>query len=260
MNNLMTSSLLELQKQAIKELEAALGEEDVLEVETRNPEENLRSFLEEAWLVKEEMAKIRELLALLEAVNDESRLADKQDVSRPMHDRINSQISEAVNAARRIRERLQDMDANGRVSGCREVTTVDRARSSVTNGLRKKLKELMMNFEGLRQRMVAHYRKEVGRGYSTLRQVPSQDVVDSDGNSQMQTLSEIQQRQDAAKEVEKSFLELHQVFLDMSLLVDVQGEMMDNIEYNVSRAADYIKGGTEELNSAKIYQRNCKWF
>lgn len=35
------------------------------------------------------------------------------------------------------------------------------------------------------------------------------------------------------KELEQSLLELHQIFLDMAVLVEAQGEMLDNIEKQV---------------------------
>ena len=34
----------------------------------------------------------------------------------------------------------------------------------------------------------------------------------------------------AVKDLEQSLLELHQIFLDMAVLVEAQGEMLDNIE------------------------------
>jgi syntaxin 1B/2/3 len=43
------------------------------------------------------------------------------------------------------------------------------------------------------------------------------------------TLAEIQERHEAVKELEKSLLDLHQIFLDMAVLVEAQGEMLDNI-------------------------------
>ncbi|XP_020592835.1 syntaxin-related protein KNOLLE [Phalaenopsis equestris] len=287
MNNLMTRSFLsyaDLKKEAMKDLEAGAGTDDALEIETSMPDDSLRPFFEEAGLVMEEMASIRDLLALLEAANEESKSAHKQDVSRALRERINQHILEVLKTARRIRERLEDMDranaANRRLSGFREGTPIDRTRTSVTNGLRKKLKELMMDFQALRQRMMTDYREAVERRYFTLTgNVPPEDVVEkmiSEGKSEelfkraicssgramvTETLSEIQDRHDAAKEVEKSLLELHQVFLDMAVIVEAQGEKMDDIEHHVSSAAHYVSGGTKELNSAKIYQRRSrKWF
>jgi Syntaxin len=46
-------------------------------------------------------------------------------------------------------------------------------------------------------------------------------------------LAEIQERHEAVKELERSLLDLHQIFLDMAVLVEAQGEMLDNIEAQV---------------------------
>lgn len=76
----------------------------------------------------------------------------------------------------------------------------------------------------------------------------------------VETVVEIQDRYDAAKEVEKSLLELHQVFLDMAVMVEAQGEKMDDIEHHVMNAAHYVKDGTKDLRTAKEYQRSSrKW-
>jgi hypothetical protein len=50
----------------------------------------------------------------------------------------------------------------------------------------------------------------------------------------METLSEINERHEAVKELNKSLLELHQMFLDMAVLVEQQGVQLDNIERQVS--------------------------
>jgi syntaxin 1B/2/3 len=47
------------------------------------------------------------------------------------------------------------------------------------------------------------------------------------------TLAEIEERGEAVRELEKSLLDLHQIFLDMAVLVEAQGEMLDNIEAQV---------------------------
>ncbi|KAK8965117.1 Syntaxin-related protein KNOLLE [Platanthera guangdongensis] len=265
MNSLLTKSFLsyaDLKKEA--DLEAGGEESPAVGIEMgKTQDESLGAFFEEAGRVKEEMASIRGLLSLLETANEESKLARKPEVSRAVRDRVNAHITEVLRSARRIRERLEGMDranaVNRRLSGCREGTPVDRTRSSVTNGLRKKLKELMMDFQGLRQRMMSDYRHEVERRYfAETGEVPSEAAVEK---MISQGKSETQDRHDAAKEVERSLLELHQVFLDMAIIVEAQGEKMDDIEHHVNSAAHYIKGGAKQLNSAKTYQRSGrKWF
>ena len=45
-----------------------------------------------------------------------------------------------------------------------------------------------------------------------------------------QVMSDVQQRHDQMRQLESSMLELHQVFLDMSILVADQGDTINNID------------------------------
>jgi syntaxin 1B/2/3 len=76
----------------------------------------------------------------------------------------------------------------------------------------------------------------------------------------LDTINEIQERHDAVKEMEKNLKELHQVFLDMAVLVQAQGEQLDDIALHVERAHSFVKDGTHELQTARTYQKNTrKW-
>lgn len=74
----------------------------------------------------------------------------------------------------------------------------------------------------------------------------------------LETVAEIQDRHDAAKEMEKSLLELHQVFLEMAVMVEAQGEQMDDIELHVMGAAQYVSDGSKSLETAKSYQKGSR--
>jgi syntaxin 1B/2/3 len=76
----------------------------------------------------------------------------------------------------------------------------------------------------------------------------------------LDTIQEIQERHDAVKDMEKNLKELHQVFLDMAVLVQAQGEQLDDIESHVGRANSFVRGGTQQLQTARVYQKNTrKW-
>ncbi|RRT75554.1 hypothetical protein B296_00010854 [Ensete ventricosum] len=177
MNDLMTKSFFsyaDLKKEALKDLESGAADYDAstIEMAVASADGRLWQFFEEAGLVKEEMAAIRDLLACLQAANEESKSLHKPEALRALRDRINADIVQVLKMARGIRGRLEAMDrsnaANRRLSGCREGTPVDRTRTAVTNGLRKKLKDLMMEFQALRQRMMAEYKETVERRYFTV--------------------------------------------------------------------------------------------
>ncbi|PHT45282.1 Syntaxin-related protein KNOLLE [Capsicum baccatum] len=285
MNDLMTKSFtsyVDLKKAAMKDAESGPD----LEMGMTQMDQNLTAFLEEAEKVKVEMNSIKDILRRLQDTNEESKSLTKPEALKSMRNRINSDILAVLKKARAIRSQLEEMDRsnaiNRRLSGCKEGTPVDRTRFAVTNGLRKKLKELMMDFQGLRQRMMSEYKETVGRRYFTVTgEQPDEEVIDkiiSSGNGQggeeflsraiqehgrgkvLETVVEIQDRHDAAKEIEKSLLELHQIFLDMAVMVEAQGEKMDDIEHHVVNAAQYVNDGTKNLKTAKEYQKSSrKW-
>ncbi|KAK9095723.1 hypothetical protein Sjap_021220 [Stephania japonica] len=290
MNDLMTKSFtsyVDLKKEAMKDdLEAGEHYGDGVEMSASQMDPNLAQFLDEAERVKEEMGSIRQLLERLHESNEESKSLHKPEPLKALRNRINSDIVSVLKKARGIRSHIEDMDraneANRRLSlGYKAGTPIDRVRTAVTNGLRKKLKEMMMDFQLLRQKMMAEYKEMVGRRYFTVTgEQPDEETIDkiiSNGGEEdilfleraiqehgrgkvLETVVEIQDRHAAAKEVEKSLLELHQVFLDMAVMVEAQGEQMDDIEHHVMNAAHYVKDGSKNLKVAKDYQRSSrKW-
>ena len=58
--------------------------------------------------------------------------------------------------------------------------------------------------------------------------------------------------------LEKSIRELHDMFLDMAMLVESQGEMIDRIEYNVEQAVDYIESAKADTKKAVKYQSKAR--
>lgn len=271
-----------MKKEAMKDLEA--GRDLEMGMMMTQMDQNLSAFLEEAEKVKKEMNFIREILGRLQDANEEGKSLHKPEALKSIRNRINGDILAVLKKAKAIKSQLEEMDrANAlsrRLSGCKEGTPVDRTRSAVTNGLRKKLKELMMDFQGLRQKMMAEHKETVGRRYFTVTgENPDEEVIEkiiSSGNGHggeeflsraiqehgrgkvLETVVEIQDRYDAAKEIERSLLELHQIFLDMAVMVEAQGEQMDDIEHHVMNAAQYVNDGTKNLKTAKGYQRSSR--
>ena len=69
---------------------------------------------------------------------------------------------------------------------------------------------------------------------------------------------EIQERHDAEKGTQKNLLELHQVFLDMAALVEVQGHQLNNIKGHMAHASPFVKRGTEQLQEARVYKKSLR--
>eukprot|EP00835_Amoeboradix_gromovi_P004375 NODE_336_length_10675_cov_0.185136.p8 type:complete len:111 gc:universal NODE_336_length_10675_cov_0.185136:5193-4861(-) len=68
-------------------------------------------------------------------------------------------------------------------------------------------------------------------------------------------LTDVQERHQDLMNIEKSLIEMHQLFLDLSLLVNQQGDMIARIDTNVNAAVDYTEKGVQEMDQALKQQK-----
>ncbi|TMW40337.1 hypothetical protein DOY81_014583, partial [Sarcophaga bullata] len=73
-----------------------------------------------------------------------------------------------------------------------------------------------------------------------------------------QTLADIEARHADIMKLETSIKELHDMFMDMAVLVEAQGEMVDRVEYHVEQAKDYVQTATRDTKMASIYQSKAR--
>ncbi|PIA54299.1 hypothetical protein AQUCO_00900679v1 [Aquilegia coerulea] len=244
---------------------------------------NLDKFFEDIEGIKDELKEIEKLHQKLQASHEESKSLYQAKSIKDLRSRMDADVTLALKKAKLIKVRLESIEranaANRNLPGCGPGSSSDRTRTSIVNGLKKKLIESMENFNKLRQQVASEYKETVERRYYTVTgEKPDDQTVEtliSTGQSEtfmqkaiqeqgrgkiVDTISEIQERYTAAKDIERSLQELHQVFLDISVLVQVQGEQLDDIESHVTRAASFIQSGTKQLHKAKSHQRNTrKW-
>lgn len=73
-----------------------------------------------------------------------------------------------------------------------------------------------------------------------------------------QTLADIEARHKDILKLEQSIKELHDMFMDMAMLVESQGEMIDNIERNILQTVDYVESAKAETKQAVVYQKKAR--
>lgn len=250
---------------------------------TPNAVVNLDKFFGDVETIKDDLKELEELQRKLRAAHEESKTAYNAGTVKELRARMDRDVGQALKKAKMIKVRLEALDrsnaAHRNLPGCGPGSSADRTRTSVVDGLRKKLKEKMEEFQELREKINGEYRETVGRRYFTVTgENPDEKTVDlliSTGESEtflqkaiqqqgrgqiLDTIAEIQERHDAVKDIERNLKELHQTFMDMAVLVQYQGEQLDNIEANVGRATSFVRGGTEQLVTARKHQKNSrKW-
>lgn len=73
-----------------------------------------------------------------------------------------------------------------------------------------------------------------------------------------QSLKDIEARHNDIMRLETSIRELRDMFLDMAMLVESQGEMVDRIEYNVEKSVDFVASAVVETKKAVKYQSKAR--
>jgi t-SNARE complex subunit (syntaxin) len=58
--------------------------------------------------------------------------------------------------------------------------------------------------------------------------------------------------------LEQSVAELHQMFLDFALLTEQQGELLDQIEFQVKQAGDYVEDANVDVYESIEYQSKIR--
>uniref|UniRef100_K4AKS1 t-SNARE coiled-coil homology domain-containing protein n=1 Tax=Setaria italica TaxID=4555 RepID=K4AKS1_SETIT len=240
---------------------------------------SLDKFFEDVESIKDELRDLERIQRSLHEANEGSKSLHDAAAVRELRSRMDGDVASAIKKAKVVKLRLESLDranaANRSVPGCGPGSSTDRTRTSVVAGLRKKLRDSMEAFSSLRSRIAAEYRDTVARRYFTVTgSQPDEATLDAlaesgEGERFLQraiaeqgrgevlgVVAEIQERHGAVAELERSLLELQQVFNDMAVL----GEQLDDIEGNVGRARSFVDRGREQLQVARKHQKSTrKW-
>ncbi|KAJ3707223.1 hypothetical protein LUZ61_010928 [Rhynchospora tenuis] len=244
---------------------------------------SLDRFFEDVEAIKDELKEIDRIQKSLEESNEKGKTLHNASAVKSLRAKMDADVALALKKAKLIKIKLESLDranaANRSLPGCGPGTSTDRTRTSVVSGLRKKLKDSMDAFVELRKTISAEYRETVERRYYTVTgEKPDEATVDAlietgEGERFLQraieeqgrgrvvdVISEIQERHNAVTQIERSLLELQQVFMDMAVLVTTQGEQLDDIESQVGKARSFVERGREQLQVARNHQKNTrKW-
>ncbi|CAN7037449.1 unnamed protein product [Brassica rapa subsp. trilocularis] len=275
MNDLLKGSFELPRGESSRQSDVELGEQ--------GGDQGLEEFFKKVQDIDKQYEKLNKLLKKLQAAHEESKAVTKAPAMKAIKKKMEKDVDEVGSIARFIKGKLEELDrenlANRQKPGCGKGSGVDRSRTSTTLSLKKKFKDKMAEFQVLRENIQQEYREVVDRRIFTVTgQRADEDTIDElieTGNSEqifqkaiqeqgrgqvMDTLAEIQERHDAVRDLEKKLLDLQQIFMDMAVLVDAQGEMLDNIESQVSNAVDHVQSGNTALVRAKSLQKSSrKW-
>ncbi|NWV74826.1 STX2 protein, partial [Dasyornis broadbenti] len=200
---------------------------------------------------------------ILSAPNPEGRTKEELE-------ELNEEIKKIAN---KIRARLKTIEQSFDQGDSANRTSVDlRIRKTQHSVLAHKFVEVMTEYNEtqtlFRERSKGRIQRQLEITGKTTTDEELEEMLESgnpsiftsDVDSQItrQALNEIESRHKDIMKLESSIRELHEMFMDMAMFVETQGEMINNIEKNVMNATDYVEHAKEETKKAVKYQSKAR--
>jgi len=239
----------------------------------------MQSFFDDAQDIKKTMASIRYNIRQIEQSHGECLTAISAEQGKESTERLEELMRTTNGMATQVRNRLKAMDVENKEYARRnEGSSEARIRSNMHGTLTRKFVDLMAEYQELQTKYKNKYRERVERQYRIVKphatkeeidaafdsgepqpEIFTQQILQGPGHAAARNaLADIQERHKDITRLETSIQELHQLFLDMSVLVESQGELLDQIEYTVSQSVNYTGKAVEELRVANQYQKKVR--
>jgi len=234
----------------------------------------MQDFFDDARDLKEMLERISSNMRLIEEAHSGNLTTISTEEGRQYSDTLDGLTQTTNGIVAHVRNGLKAMDTvnkehAARYKGTAQGATESRIRTNMHNSLARKYVNLVQAYQDLQKKYKGKYKERVERQYRILKPNATQEEVErsvedprSDVFAQQiaghaaarNALADIQDRHKDILRLETSINELHQLFLDMSVIVESQGELLDSIEYTVGQTVTNTGSAIEELRKANEYK------
>ncbi|XP_063702607.1 syntaxin-1A isoform X4 [Culicoides brevitarsis] len=242
-----------------------------------NVEGNRDGFMDDFF---NEVEEIREMIDKIQANVEEVKKKHSAILSAPQSDEKTKQELEDLMAdikktANRVRGKLKGIEQNIEQEEQANKSNADlRIRKTQHSTLSRKFVEVMTEYNrtqtDYRERCKGRIQRQLEITGRTTTNEELEEMLEQ-GNSAVftqgiimetqqakQTLADIEARHADIIKLENSIRELHDMFMDMAMLVESQGELVDRIENHVEQSKEYTEQGHTALKIAKEYQSKAR--
>ena len=240
--------------------------------------EHMKQFFDDVEAIKIDISAVADATKQITTLKDKAVLATNETEEANISNSIRTLVEGTNGRARKCNNLLGLLkEENSNLKKKEKANPTDlRVRDNLVNTLLRKFIDEMKRYQNAQQQYKTDVKKKVTRQVQMIKPDATDQDVDqimrSEGGReafyQQQILTEndqikTQYRAVAGKyqdilTLEASVAELHQMFLDFALLTEQQGEMLDQIEYQVRSAADYVEDANVDVYEAIEYQKKIR--
>ncbi|KAH8854278.1 Syntaxin-1A [Schistosoma japonicum] len=227
-----------------------------------------------------QVEEIRNLIERVQSLVDDVKNKHSDILSSPNQDeatkaQLEDAMAEIKTIAHKVRAKLKQMEMNIEYDENSDRTSADlRIRKTQYSTISRNFIEVMTDYNkaqvAFRDACKNRIKRQMEIAERKISNEELEDMLESgnpaiftqeimtDTQQAKQSLADIEARHQDIMKLEKSIKELHDMFMDMAMLVESQGEMIDRIEYNVEQAVDYIESAKADTKKAVKYQSSAR--
>ena len=243
-----------------------------------NPGEKgtMTRFFGDVDMVKKGISTIKEATNHVSMLTQEAIMATSTEKEsqlsaemKPSIEKANGQSKFTKNMLNALKEETTALK-NKLENGEEVVSSSDiRIRENLLNTLTRKFVEVMKEYQSAQAKYKNEIMKKTKRQVQIVKPDATEDemeavirsggadkliqeqILTGEANESIKYMYQnINQRYNEIMAIEASVQELHQLFLDMALLVEQQGELLDSIEYQVQQTEEHIEKGNVQMMGA----------
>lgn len=248
-----------------------------VEVGLLTEESFMSSFFSDVEQIKEKISIIRRNTKLIEQKHSHALTEISIDKGAKNATELDDLMLETTSLGQDVRNILKRLekaqkDFNAETGG--EGSAEARIRSNLQSSLSRKFMDAMSEYNDIQQKYKGKYQDKIERQYKIVnpnatakelaevrsgegKSIFSDEILAPGAQQAKQALNELQDRHKDIMKLENSIRELHQLFMDMAVMVEQQGELLDQIEFNVHESKEFVRKGTDELVKARNYQQSA---
>lgn len=247
-----------------------VGPEVAVNVES---EKFMEEFFEQVEEVRNNIDKISKNVD--EVKKKHSDILSAPQADEKVKDELEELMSDIKKTANKVRAKLKMMEQSIEQEESSKMNSADvRIRKTQHSTLSRKFVEVMTDYNSTqtdyRERCKGRIQRQLEITGKSTTDEELEDMLESgnpaiftsgiimDTQQAKQTLRDIEARHNDIIKLETSIRELHDMFVDMAMLVESQGEMIDRIEYNVEQSVDYVETAKMDTKKAVKYQSKAR--
>ncbi|CEM09079.1 unnamed protein product [Vitrella brassicaformis CCMP3155] len=236
-------------------------------------------FFKQVTTIKSELGQFHSISDRVRALKGHALAANSSAKERAVSQQLNSLLSEASQQSVSIRRLLEAMRLeNEAVREAQPHSSETRIRINLYQNLTRKFRSHLADHQQAQSEYQRDVRAKVIRqvrlAYPEATDREIEALMEADGGVQSASaairgrisgghetaqaaIDELQDLQDTYNDLQKlqrSVGDIQRLYTDLAAYVETQGDLIDQIEHNVSSAKDYTDDATQELITARKFQ------